>query len=89
MQDRKSGWSAIDAGLDGALRAAEIPDNYRAGVQRLVQNRVGRSSKARLRRARADGNLLRQLEQSLEPAERKPSAASPVSPMPATDRKEP
>ncbi len=64
-------------------------DNYREGVQRLVQNRVRRSSKAPLPSARADGSLLRQLEQSLESAERKPSAASPVSQMPARDRKEP
>ena len=37
-------------------------DNYREGVQRLVQNRVRRSHKAPLRSARADGSLLRQLE---------------------------
>ena len=63
-------------------------DNYREGVQRLVQNRVRHSSKAPLRTGQPDGNLLRQLEQSLESAERKPSAASPVSPMPAPERKE-
>ncbi len=65
-------------------------DNYREGVQRLVQNRVRRTSKAPLPSTPADGgSLLRQLEQSLESAERKPSAASPVPPMPAPDRKEP
>ena len=44
-------------------------DNYRQGVQRFVQNRVPRSSRAPLRSARADGSLLRQLEQSLDSAE--------------------
>ena len=36
-----------------------------------------RSSKAPLRSARADGRLLRQLEQSLEAAERKPLSREP------------
>jgi hypothetical protein len=78
LQNRKSGWPCMQA-LAVHFEPLKDRDNCREGVQRLVQNRVRRSSKAPLRSARADGSLLRRLEQSLESAERKPSAASPVS----------